>query len=134
MDTDDRYRAGDRARREVLGDEYVNNMLRGWSPAAPLLELITEYSWGYLWNRDAVDRRARSLITVALLVALNRPRELELHVGGALRNGCTVEELAEVALQGAVYAGIPSGIDAMHVIRRVADEMHGSAQQEPTDG
>jgi alkylhydroperoxidase/carboxymuconolactone decarboxylase family protein YurZ len=121
VDTSERHRAGDQVRREILGDEYVNTMLHGWDPAKPLLELITEYSWGYLWIRDQLDKQTRSLITVALLTALNRPNELRLHVGGALTNGCSVEQLAEVALQGAVYAGIPAGIDAMKIIRQEVD-------------
>lgn len=116
-----RHEAGDRVRREVLGDEYVNTMLRGFDPAKPLLDLITEYSWGFLWNREQLDLRTRSLVTVALLSGLNRPSELRLHIGGALRNGCTVEELAEVALQSAVYAGIPSGIDMMKLVRQEAE-------------
>lgn len=127
MDTSERHQNGDKVRREVLGDDYVNTMLRGWDPAKPLLELITEYSWGFLWTRDQLDRGTRSLITVAILAALNRPSELRLHVGGALRNGCTVEQLAEVALQGAVYAGIPAGIDAMKIIREEADALDGGA-------
>lgn len=123
----DRFDTGDRIRREVLGDQYVNTMLRGWDPAKPLLELITEFSWGTVWSRDGVDRRTRSLLNVAMLAVLNRPAELRLHIGGALRNGCTVEELAEVALQGAVYAGVPAGIDTMKLIREEADAFEGSS-------
>ncbi|GHF47088.1 carboxymuconolactone decarboxylase family protein [Streptomyces morookaense] len=118
MHPSERHAEGDKIRREVLGDEYVNTMLRDWDPAKPLLELVTEYSWGFTWSREGLDRRTRSLLLVALLTGLNRPAELKLHIGGALRNGCTPEELAEVALQCAVYAGAPAGIDTMKLIRQ----------------
>ncbi|NHD18029.1 MULTISPECIES: carboxymuconolactone decarboxylase family protein [Actinopolyspora] len=126
--SEDRFATGDRIRREVLGDQYVNTMLRGWEPARPLLEMITEFSWGTVWSREGVDRRTRSLLNVAMLAALNRPAELRLHIGGALRNGCTVEELAEVALQSAVYAGVPVGIDTMRLIREEADAFEGDSE------
>lgn len=124
MSETDRYLAGDAVRREVLGDHYVNTMLRGWKPAEPLLRLVTEFSWGSLWTRSAIDRRTRSLVTVAILSALGRKDELELHIDGALRNGCTIEELAEVAMQSAVYAGVPSGIEAMKLIRAADSSGH----------
>lgn len=117
----DRYATGDRIRRSVLGDRYVNTMLRDWEPAEPLLDLITEFSWGTVWDRDGLSMKTRSLLNVGMLAALNRPAELRLHIGGALRNGCTAEELAEVALQSAVYAGIPVGIDTMKMIREEHD-------------
>ncbi|MFI0710864.1 carboxymuconolactone decarboxylase family protein [Streptomyces inhibens] len=125
MPPSDRHAVGDTIRREVLGDEYVNTMLRDWDPAKPLLELITEYSWGFTWPREGLDRRTRSLLLVALLTGLNRPAELRLHIGGALRNGCTPEELAEVALQCAVYAGAPAGIDTMKMVRQETGRFHG---------
>lgn len=117
--TDDLHAAGDSVRRQVLGDDYVNTMLQGWEPAKPLLKLITEFSWGTLWTRDTIDRRTRSLVTIAILSALGRKDELALHIAGALNNGCTIEELAEVALQSAVYAGVPTGIETMKLIREV---------------
>ncbi|PRW64911.1 carboxymuconolactone decarboxylase family protein [Actinopolyspora mortivallis] len=129
---EDRHATGDRIRRQVLGDRYVNTMLRGWDPAKPLLELITEFSWGTVWSREGLDMRTRSLLNVGMLAALNRPAELRLHVGGALRNGCTVEELAEVALQSAVYAGVPVGIDTMKTIKEVADAVE--AEETTGDG
>nr|WP_246422569.1 carboxymuconolactone decarboxylase family protein [Nocardiopsis mwathae] len=102
-------------------------MLRGWEPAKPLLDLITEFSWGTIWTREGLDLRTRSLLNVGMLAALNRPAELRLHVGGALRNGCTPEELAEVALQAAVYAGVPVGIDTMKIIREEAESFEAEA-------
>ncbi|WP_019853122.1 carboxymuconolactone decarboxylase family protein [Actinopolyspora mortivallis] len=130
----DRHATGDRIRRQVLGDRYVNTMLRGWEPAKPLLELITEFSWGTVWSRQGLDMRTRSLLNVGMLAALNRPAELRLHVGGALRNGCTVEELAEVALQSAVYAGVPVGIDTMKTIKEVADAVEAEETTEDGNG
>ncbi|CAM3843406.1 carboxymuconolactone decarboxylase family protein [Nocardiopsis gilva] len=131
-DEADRYAAGDRIRRQVLGDQYVNTMLRGWEPAKPLLDLITEFSWGTVWTRDGLDLRTRSLLNVGILAALNRPAELRLHVGGALRNGCSAEELAEVALQAAVYAGVPVGIDTMKIIREEAESAEAEAEDPST--
>ncbi|MEU8570495.1 carboxymuconolactone decarboxylase family protein [Streptomyces pathocidini] len=123
-----RHQTGDKIRRDVLGDTYVNTMLRDWPEAEPLLDLITEYSWGYVWDREGLDRRTRSLLLVALLTGLNRPAELKLHIGGALRNGVTPQELAEVALQCAVYAGAPAGIDTMKLVRQGVAEFECGEQ------
>ncbi|MBF6043809.1 hypothetical protein GO001_01065 [Streptomyces sp. NRRL B-1677] len=126
MPAAERYAEGDRIRREVLGDAHVNSMLSDWPPAKPLLDLITEYPWGSVWAREGLDRRTRSLVNLALLTALNRPEELRLNVHGALRNGCSVEEMAEVALQCAAYAGAPAGIALMKAIHEVHEthEVH----------
>ncbi|MFI1966211.1 carboxymuconolactone decarboxylase family protein [Streptomyces pathocidini] len=123
-----RHQTGDKIRRDVLGDTYVNTMLRDWPEAEPLLDLITEYSWGFVWDREGLDRRTRSLLLVALLTGLNRPAELKLHIGGALRNGVTPQELAEVALQCAVYAGAPAGIDTMKLVRQGVAEFERGEQ------
>lgn len=111
----DRKALGDRARREVLGDAYVDGA-RSSEFAAPLQELVTEFCWGGPWSRPGLSREIRSLLNIAILTALNRPHELRLHTQGALRNGCTSEELVEVLLQATVYAGIPAGVDAFKVV------------------
>jgi 4-carboxymuconolactone decarboxylase len=110
------------ARREVLGDAHVDRAQHEVSAfAAPILEFITQVAWGDLWSRPGLDRRTRSAVTVAILAALGRERELELHVGAALRNGVTREELAEVILHAGVYAGVP----AAHAASIVADRALG---------
>jgi len=115
---------GDKVRREVLGDEYVD-AARGRASefAAPLQELVTEYCWGEIWGRDGLDRKTRSLINVAMLAALNREAELRLHVGGAIKNGCTREEVQEALLQATVYCGIPCGVSSFRVAAEVLGEL-----------
>ncbi|WP_280466123.1 carboxymuconolactone decarboxylase family protein [Nocardia brasiliensis] len=122
MTQSERFIEGDRARRQVLGDHYVDTTLTDWSPARPLLELITEFAWGSVWSRPGLDRRTRSLITIATLAATDRHSELTLHLRGAVRNGVDTSELVETALQIAVYAGIPSGLEAVKLIRQVTAE------------
>ena len=114
----ERYDEGLAIRREVLGAEYVDAALASADELGrPLQELVTEYCWGALWGRPGLPRKTRSLLNVGLLAALNRPHELELHTRGALRNGCTQEEIVEVVLQVAVYCGVPAGVDAMRNVR-----------------
>jgi 4-carboxymuconolactone decarboxylase len=105
-------------RREVLGDDYVNRALDNADDFSwPLQELVTGFCWDAIWNRPGLERKTRSLVNLAMLMALNRPHELKAHVIGALRNGCTREEIREVLLQGAVYCGVPAGVDAFRVAR-----------------
>jgi 4-carboxymuconolactone decarboxylase len=115
--------AGQRVRREVLGDEHVDRAIeRATDFTAPFQEFITEYAWGGVWARDGLDRRTRSAITLAALTALGRERELELHVRGAVRNGLSAEEIAEVLLHTAVYAGVPAANAAFALAERVLQE------------
>lgn len=112
----DRYDDGLVVRREVLGDEHVERSLASVTDfTRPLQELVTEYCWGAVWTRDDLPRRTRSLLNIAMLTVLNRPHELELHVRGALRNGCTAEEIRETLLQAGIYAGVPAAIDGFRV-------------------
>lgn len=97
---------GDRIRRQVLGDEYVDGVSVTWAGAAQLQDLVTRFVWGTVWNRPHFDQKTRSLLTVGILTALNRRHELQLHIGGALRNGCSVDDLIEVAIQCSVYCGM----------------------------
>ncbi len=123
MSESERYTAGMKVRREVLGDAYVDNALRGADALGqPLQEYITEAAWGTVWSRPGLPRKSRSLIVMAMLTVLNRPHELAIHVRGALRNGCTREEIVEVILQAAVYGGAPAGLDGMRVAREVFAE------------
>jgi 4-carboxymuconolactone decarboxylase len=121
--TGERFDTGLAIRREVLGPEYVDAALERATPfARPLQELVTEYCWGSVWSRPGLDRRTRSLVNLAMLTALNRPHELGGHVRGALRNGCSEEEIQEVLLQATVYCGFPAGLDAFRVAERVLEE------------
>lgn len=110
-------------RRQVLGDEYVDRALENADEFSwPLQELVTKYCWGEIWGRPGLELRTRSLINIAMLTALNRPQELRIHVHGALRNGCTREEIQEVLLQTAIYCGVPAALDAFKQARAILDE------------
>ena len=114
---------GERVRREVLGDEHVDRAQAKATPfSAPFQDFITRYAWGEVWNRPGLDRRTRSAITLAALTAVRSEAELEIHVRGALRNGLTAEEIAEVLLHTAVYAGVPAANAAFAIAQRVLEE------------
>ena len=110
-------------RREVLGAEYVD---RGMAAADDFMmamqDLTTRYCWGDIWSRPGLDRKTRSMLNLAMIAALNRPHELKAHVKGALTNGVTKDEIKEVLLQVAVYAGIPAGMDSFRVAREAFAE------------
>jgi 4-carboxymuconolactone decarboxylase len=115
--------AGMKVRREVLGDEYVDRAVAATTAfTRPFQEFITRHAWGGVWARDGLDRRTRSAITLAVLAALGREQELAVHVAGALRNGLSEAEIAEVFMHTAVYAGAPAGNAAFAVAQRVLDE------------
>jgi 4-carboxymuconolactone decarboxylase len=119
-----RYEEGLAVRRAVLGPEHVDKSLGSADDfTRPMQELVTEYCWGEIWARPGLDRRARSLINVAMLTALNRSHEIRLHVRGALNNGVTKEELMEVFMQCAIYCGIPAGMEAMRIAKEVFAEI-----------
>lgn len=122
----DRFTRGLAVRRRVLGPRYVDEALRTADDfTRPLQELVTEYCWGAVWTRPGLPRRTRSLLNLAMLTALNRPHEVRLHVRGALRNGCTREEIMETLLQAAIYCGVPAAIDSFRVAREVLAESEG---------
>lgn len=119
----DRFARGLAVRRRVLGPRYVDEALRNADDfTRPLQELVTEYCWGAVWTRPGLPRRTRSLLNLAMLTALNRPHEVRLHVRGALRNGCTREEIMETLLQAAIYCGVPAAIDSFRIAREVLGE------------
>jgi 4-carboxymuconolactone decarboxylase len=108
----------------VLGDEHVDRAVAaGTAFTRPFQDFITRHAWGGVWARDGLDRRTRSSITLALLAALGREREIAIHVGAALRNGLTEGEIAEVFLQTAVYAGVPAANGAFAVAQRALEEL-----------
>nr|WP_255762665.1 carboxymuconolactone decarboxylase family protein [Halomonas alkalisoli] len=111
-------------RRRVLGAEYVDQSIRNADDfTRPLQQLVTEYCWGEVWQRQGLSDRDRSVINLAMITALNRPHELRLHVRGAINNGLSVEEIREILLQTAVYCGVPAAIDAFRNAREVLSEM-----------
>lgn len=117
------YDRGMKARRAVLGDEYVDNSLRNADELTqPFQDMATEYCWGQIWGRDGLPFKIRSLVNVGMLIALNRGAELEIHMRGAFTNGCTMEEIREVLLQAAVYCGVPAGSEAFRIARKVYAE------------
>jgi 4-carboxymuconolactone decarboxylase len=118
------YDAGLAVRRDVLGAAYVDAALETASEfSAPMQELVTEYCWGAVWTRDALDRRSRSLVNLGMLTALGRLHEFSAHVRGAINNGCTREEIREVLLQSAIYCGVPAALDSFRAAERVLDEI-----------
>ncbi|MEP1213706.1 MAG: carboxymuconolactone decarboxylase family protein [Marinobacter sp.] len=117
------FEKGLNIRREVLGDEYVDNSLKNADEfSMPLQELATEFCWGAVWGRETLSKQQRSVINLAMISALNRPHELALHLRGALNNGLSREEIREILLQVAVYCGIPAGIDSFRIARQVLAE------------
>lgn len=121
--SDEHYERGMRVRREVLGEEHVDGaMQRMTSFTEPFQELITRYAWGSVWSRPGLDRRTRSALTLALLTALGRDHELAMHVRAALRNGLSEDEIGEVLLHTAVYAGVPAANAAFAIAQRVLSE------------
>ena len=117
------HHAGMAARREVLGDAYVDAAIDATTDfSADFQDFITRYAWGGVWTRDGLDRRTRSAITLALLAALGQEHELALHVRAARTNGLTPAEIAEVLLHTAVYAGVPAANAAFAVAQRVLEE------------
>lgn len=123
MSEDDQRKRGTEVRRAVLGDAHVE---RAETSKTELTEdfqdLLTRFVWGEIWSRPGIDRRTRSCITIAMLVALGREEELAIHVRGALNNGVTREEVKEVLLQTAVYCGIPAANTAFRVAAAVFNE------------
>lgn len=117
---------GMRVRREVLGEEHVERAEAAATDfTRDFQDFITRCAWGSVWTRDGLDRRTRSAITLAVLTALGRENELAMHVRAALRNGLSAEEIAEVLLHTAVYAGVPAANAAFAIAQRVLEEDEG---------
>ena len=122
MTDEERAAAGMRTRREVLGDEHVDRAIANTTEfTAAFQDFITRYAWGELWNRPGLSRKARSMVTIAMLAALGRDEELGLHVRAGLRNGLTSADVAEVLLQVAVYAGVPAANRAFAIAARIIE-------------
>lgn len=119
----EKFAQGLAMRKQVLGEDYVNNSLNNADDfTMPLQELVTEYCWGTVWQREGLSPKMRSIANLAMITALNRPHELKLHVRGALNNGLSREEIREVLLQTAIYCGVPAAIDSFRVAKAVFAE------------
>ncbi len=122
-DTKALFDRGLKVRREVLGADYVDRSLANANDFMMAFQHVTtEWCWGYVWDRPALDRKTRSIINLAMLTALNRAPELRLHVKGALNNGLTPDEIKEVLLQATIYCGIPAGLEAFKTANEVLQE------------
>lgn len=125
---------GMRVRREVLGDEHVDRAIAGTTRfTEPFQDLITRHAWGDVWSRPGLDRRTRSAITLAVLTALRAENELAVHVRAAVRNGLTAEEIAEVLLHTAVYAGVPAANAAFAIAQETLRADGVAAALEPPE-
>ena len=124
MDERARYEAGMSVRKAVLGREHVEKAQSAANEFnAEFQELITRYAWGEIWTRPGLLRSTRSLLVIAMMVAVNRMEELRLHVRAAANNGVTREEITEVLLQCAIYCGVPAANSAFHLAQSVFDEL-----------
>ena len=117
------YETGLKIRSEVLGKEYVENSMKSADDFnKPFQEFVTEYCWGAGWGRPGLSRKERSMLNLAMISILNRPHELKLHIRGALTNGLTKDQIREIFMQVAIYAGVPAGVDAFRQAREVFAE------------
>jgi 4-carboxymuconolactone decarboxylase len=118
-----RYDAGLKTRREVLGADYVDKSIAAQDEFnRPLQELLNTYCWNDVWNRPGLPRKTRSMLNLAMLSALNKPHELRLHLNGALNNGLTKQDIQEVFLQVAIYCGVPAAVEGFRIAREVFKE------------
>ena len=114
------YDRGLAIRKDVLGKEYVEKSIETADDFnRAMQDLTTEYCWGYVWGREGLPRKTRSMLNIAMLSALNRNHELRLHLKGALKNGVTKDEIREILLQVAIYCGVPAGVDSFRTAREV---------------
>ncbi|SAL64392.1 4-carboxymuconolactone decarboxylase [Caballeronia peredens] len=123
MTDDERYEAGMRVRRAVLSDAHVDRSLENRTELTTEFQnFITRYAWGEIWTREGLPRHTRSLLTIAMMVALNRGEELALHLRAAKNNGVTQDEIKEVLMQTAIYCGVPAANSAFHLAQKIFDE------------
>ena len=122
------YDKGLAVRKAVLGEAYVNNALKNVDEFnKPLQDLLNEYCWGSVWGREELPRKTRSMLNLAMISILNRPHELRAHLRGALNNGVTREEIREILLQVAIYAGMPAAVDSFRIAREFFAEIDKAA-------
>jgi len=129
MDERERFGAGMKVRRAVLGDAHVDRTLtRRTDFNGEFQDLITRYAWGEIWTRPGLPRHTRSLLTLAMMIALNRADEFKLHVRAAFNNGVTRDEIKEVIMQAAIYCGVPASNTAFHLAEEVFAQMEQGAK------
>ena len=122
------YEQGQKVRREVLGNEYVDNAAKNITDFnRPFQELINEYVWGTLWSREGLDRRTRALINIGMLTALGRTEEVKIYLRAAPNIGVTREDVREVLMQTAIYCGIPAALDSFRIAEQMFKEMDATA-------
>ena len=120
----EQFDRGFEMRKKVLGDDYVNQSFANASEFdKPFQEFVTESAWGEVWTRDELDNKTKSIITMSVLLALRAENEIALHTRGAINNGVSAEELRAIAIHASVYAGVPSAISGMKIIKKVLQEM-----------
>ena len=111
-------------RKAVLGEAYVTNALKSVDDFnRPFQEMLNEYCWGTVWGREELPRKTRSMLNIAMISILNRPHELRAHLKGALTNGVTREEIREILMQVAIYAGMPAAVDSFRIARELFAEL-----------
>jgi 4-carboxymuconolactone decarboxylase len=121
--TTERYEAGLKIRKEVLGDKYVAAAVNGADDFnRDFQTIVTEYCWGAAWGRGVLSKRDRSVLNLGMIAALNRQHEFKLHVNGAITNGVSLPELREVLIQITIYCGVPAGVEAFRIAREVLVE------------
>lgn len=121
---DELFERGLEIRKSVLGSEYVDKSLANADDfTMPLQRLVTEYCWGACWGREELPKKMRSMLNLAMLACLGRNHELKIHTKGAIRNGCTREEIREVLLQVAIYCGVPAAVDSFRVAKEALAEL-----------
>lgn len=122
--SDTSFEQGLEARKQVLGESHVEQSLsRVTEFSEPMQRLVTEHCWGDIWTREGLDRRTRSLLNLGMLTAMNRMHEFAVHVRGAVRNGCTEQEIQECLLQAAVYCGAPAALESFRVAESVLEQL-----------
>ena len=132
MTDDERYEAGLDVRRAVLGDAHVDRSLANRTELTlEFQNLITRYAWGEIWTREGLPRHTRSLLTIAMMVALNRGEELALHLRAAKNNGVTRDEIKEVLMQTAIYCGVPAANSAFHLADKLFREEDAAVAAKP---
>lgn len=125
-----KFQAGMAVRRRVLGDEHVDRAIsKATAFSLPLQDMVTENCWGETWVSGVLPDQTRSLITIAILAALKAPTELKGHVRGALRNGCSMEEIRDVLMHSTIYCGIPAGVDAFRAASEVMEAWQENSNQ-----
>ena len=123
MPDEQMHQTGMNIRKEIFGAEVVERRMSSAGEfGAPLQKLINQYAYGEIWGREALPRKMRSLLVLAMMCAANRPHELRIHLRGAITNGCSREEIREVLLQVAIYCGIPASLDAHNMAMEVFAE------------